>query len=198
MVWSTQAGVARVVTPSTGQDMNGLHNRQRKLATPISAGLYAVAFSVLLGFSSASKAATTSAAVNVVVLSPISITKTSDLSFGDVYPDIAAIGTISIDSGSNRTAGGAATLGPTSGTAAQFTVTGEANAAYILSLPTTAVSLNSPSGDTMNVDTFINDGSGTLNGGGTEIVSVGATLRVGAKQVPGSYSGTFDVTVNYN
>lgn len=178
--------------------MNGLHVTQHWHRYTPTVGMMTIVLFSVLGFSSGSNAATATASMSAVVLSPISITKISDLSFGDVYPDIAAIGTISIDSGSNRIAGGAAALGPTSGTAAQFTVTGEANAAYVLSLPTTAVSLNSPTGDTMSVDSFINDGTGALNGGGTEIVSVGATLHVGAKQVPGSYSGTFDVTVNYN
>ena len=39
--------------------------------------------------------------------------------------------------------------------------------------------------------------SGMLSGGGTLTVSVGATLTVGNAQTPGSYSGSFNVTVNY-
>ncbi len=34
--------------------------------------------------------------------------------------------------------------------------------------------------------------------GGSDTFNVGATLNVGATQAAGTYSGTFDVTVNYN
>jgi hypothetical protein len=38
---------------------------------------------------------------------------------------------------------------------------------------------------------------GTIGGGGTSSFLVGATLNVGASQTPGSYSGSFSVTVSY-
>jgi spore coat protein U-like protein len=171
-------------------------NRIRKTGP---SGLAAFLMSVpILLFSPTSSAATATAQISAVVLTPIGITKITDLAFGDLYPDVTSTGTISIDSGNNRSAGGAAALGPTAGTAAQFTVTGEANATYVLSLPTTPITLTSSSSNTMSVDGFVNDSSGTLNGAGTEVINVGATVHVGAKQAPGSYSGTFDVTVNYN
>ena len=176
--------------------MNGFRNMEIKVLGPYRLLAFALVSGV--SFSHYLHAATVTATATAVVLTPISLTKNADLSFGDVYPDISSLGTVSIDSGSNRSAGGAAALGPAVGTAAQFTVTGEASAAYVISLPSTSVTLTSASSDTMTVDNFINDGTGTLNGGGTEIVSVGATLHVGAGQAPGSYSGTFDVTVNYN
>ena len=143
-------------------------------------------------------AETATATATAVILTRISITKNADLSFGDVYPDISSVGTVSIDPGGNRTAGGAAALGATVGSAAQFTITGEASVAYAMTLPSNSVNLTSLSSDSMTVDNFVNDGTGTLNGGGTENISVGATLHIGASQVAGTYSGTFDVTVNYN
>jgi hypothetical protein len=39
--------------------------------------------------------------------------------------------------------------------------------------------------------------TGMLPGGGTLAISVGATMTVGNQQAPGSYSGTFNVTINY-
>jgi hypothetical protein len=39
---------------------------------------------------------------------------------------------------------------------------------------------------------------GQLSAGGTQTLAVGATLTVGSSQATGSYSGSFDVTVNYN
>ena len=52
----------------------------------------------------------------------------------------------------------------------------------------------------MSVDTFNHDAGATpsLSGGGSDTFNVGATLNVGATQAAGTYSGTFDVTVNYN
>jgi hypothetical protein len=38
---------------------------------------------------------------------------------------------------------------------------------------------------------------GILSGGGNQLLSIGATLSVGSNQTPGSYSGSFNVTVTY-
>lgn len=40
-------------------------------------------------------------------------------------------------------------------------------------------------------------GSGLLDDAGHQIVSVGATLHVAAAQRPGVYSGSFDITIDY-
>ena len=142
-------------------------------------------------------AATGTANASAVILTPISITKNVDLAFGDVYPDAAAAGTVTVDAAGTRSAGGAAALGATAGAAAQFAVSGEASAAYTITLPAAAVTLTSGA-DTMTVDAFSTDGTGTLDGTGNENINVGATLNVGVNQPAGTYSGTFDVTVNYN
>jgi hypothetical protein len=54
-------------------------------------------------------------------------------------------------------------------------------------------------GTTMTVDNFTSNpsGTGTL-AGGTQTLSVGARLNVGAGQVAGDYTGEFSVTVAYN
>jgi spore coat protein U-like protein len=51
----------------------------------------------------------------------------------------------------------------------------------------------------MTVDNFSStpNGTGTLTAG-TQNITVGGTLNVGAAQASGSYTGTFSVTVNYN
>ena len=76
-------------------------------------------------------------------------------------------------------------------------MTGEPGQAYVITLPASATL--SSGGDTMTVDTFNHDAGGapTLPGG-SDAFNVGATLKVGANQAVGTYSGTFDVTVNYN
>jgi Domain of unknown function (DUF4402) len=51
----------------------------------------------------------------------------------------------------------------------------------------------------MTVNSFVSSppGTGTLSGGGTQSIRIGATLIVGPNQTPGAYSGAFSVTVNY-
>ncbi len=81
--------------------------------------------------------------------------------------------------------------------AASFNVTGDGNANYSITLPSSTTL--SSGGDTMTVDTFNHDAGATPTlAGGADTFNVGATLNVGATQAVGTYSGTFDVTVNYN
>jgi hypothetical protein len=53
----------------------------------------------------------------------------------------------------------------------------------------------------MNIDTYLTDigTAGTIDGTtGTQSFYVGSTLHVGSSQNPGTYTGSFTVTVNYN
>ncbi len=143
------------------------------------------------------QAATDTAVATATILTPISITKNTDLSFGDVYPDAVTTGTVIVDTTGSRTASGGAALGATAGSAASFTVNGEPSATYVLTLPASPVTLTS-GGNTMTIDTFTDDGTYTLDGTGAETVNVGATLNVGAAQAAGTYTGNVTVTATYN
>jgi hypothetical protein len=84
---------------------------------------------------------------------------------------------------------------------AVFGVTGEAGFTYAITLPTDgAVTISDGASHTMAVNAFVsNPGTtGTLSGAGTDTLKVGATLVVGNNQVPGTYTGSFNVTVSYN
>lgn len=111
-------------------------------------------------------------------------------------------GSVTVSAGGVRTAsGGVVLLSSGSGSPAQFTVTGEPNAAYSIGLPANdSVALTSSSGHTMAVKSFFStpNGAGQLSPGGSQVVSVGATLQVGAGQQLGSYSGSMQVFLNYN
>jgi hypothetical protein len=145
------------------------------------------------------------------VIRPITITATRSLAFGNVVPG-AAIGTLVVDSaGAQSVTGGVTQPGSQKGTvtSAQFTVGGEGNFTYTLTIPTAPVTISdgATTPNTMTVDTFTSDvattaGAGRLSGAagtaGTQTVSVGGTLNVGAGQTAGSYIGTFAVTVAYN
>jgi hypothetical protein len=139
--------------------------------------------------------ATANANASARVIAAITLSSPIGLNFGDVVAG-ASLGTVSVDFGGARTAGGGTTLGSGTGvSAAVFNVSGFGGATYVIQLPSSPIALG-----TMTVDTFIGSKglASTLTAGGTDSFTVGATLHVAASQAPGSYSGTFPVTVTYN
>lgn len=165
-------------------------------------------------FAQSSAMATTSATARIYA--PITITVTAyhggtGLSFGDIIP-AAAAGSVRLDPVADLRTPTGVTLPATNSMAvhaAQFTVGGQANAAYAITLPTTPVTLTSGA-NTMTASLFTT----SVNGGATtaataspvgntgvaasQAFTVGATLAVGANQASGDYSGPFNVTVTYN
>ncbi len=112
-------------------------------------------------------------------------------------------GTAVITPAGVRSVTGDVTMPATTGTvnAASFTVSGTANFGYSITLPAAATTLTSGA-NTMTVNTWTSSPTptGTIGVGGTQVLTVGATLTVGGAQAAGTYtSGTpFTVTVNYN
>lgn len=126
-----------------------------------------------------------------------SVSTSRGLSFGSMVAG-AMSGWVTIDSSGNRSCGGGATcISQSAGSSAAFTVSGNALTNYIVTLPV-SITL-STSNNSIVVDNFKDsvDGSGTLGVTGTGSFSVGATLNVGAGQPAGSYTGAFDVFVEY-
>jgi spore coat protein U-like protein len=87
-------------------------------------------------------------------------------------------------------------------------VSGDGAATYNVSLPS-SVNLTDGSGHAMMLNTFAVSGDGDSNpltrllrndgtGLGIDTFGVGAKVNVGANQPPGTYNGTFVVTVQYN
>lgn len=127
----------------------------------------------------------------------IAISNTAGMAFGKFVAGSG--GAVTVSPGGVRSASGNVVLVPSgAGAAAQFAVSGDANLTYAISLPAAGTLVNGA--NSMAVSTFTSSPSptGTLGAGGTQTLSVGATLNVGSNQATGSYSGAFDVTVNYN
>ncbi|WP_339919642.1 DUF4402 domain-containing protein [uncultured Flavobacterium sp.] len=134
---------------------------------------------------------------------PISIMKNTDMNFGTIAISTST-GTVILSTFGSRTATGGVFLPSFTGTvtAAQFTVSGEPNYTYAITLPAAFTLYESGVGpESMIVNSFtsIPSATGSLTAG-TETVLIGATLNAGASQVAGSYTNAtgFDVIVNYN
>ncbi len=158
---------------------------------------------VLAGFASASYAqSTATATATATIITPISITKNADMSFGNIAVQASTGGTVVLAPAGTRTRTSGVTLPATTGTvtAASFTVNGTGTYTYAITLPSSATLTRASGSETMVANAFTSNPSATgALTAGTQDIAVGATLNVAAAQVPGVYTSTgFDVTVNYN
>lgn len=136
------------------------------------------------------------------VAAAVTVQATQALSFGAVVPGSAA-GTVAMSPLGNRTWSGGVVLftqGPNAaGQPAIFTITGgTANAECAITLPQDdEVNISGPGGTDMKLDDIVSLPASSIvldvSGGGT--VRVGATLKVGAAQVPGVYETTLGLTL---
>ena len=130
----------------------------------------------------------------------IAIQNTQGLAFGSFVSGSG--GTVTVSTNGGRSASGGVLLIPSStSSAAQFTVTGDADATYTIQLPgNDFVTLTGPGGD-MVINDFTSSPSGAtgqLSAGGSQTLLIGGTLNIANGQLPGNYSGSFTVIVDYN
>lgn len=152
--------------------------------------LAATAAMIALALGSKGFAASTTGTAKQVVIQAIAITNVSDLDFGSAPPADAA-----------KTVAAGTTDGPANGS---FNVTGEPNKSYTITLPADgAVTMTTGAGgtnQTIAVGTFTSfpSANGTLSNSGSQTLLVGATrAALSASQTPGTYTGTYTVTVVY-
>jgi hypothetical protein len=158
----------------------------------------------LIAFSAAANAqVSATATAEATIVAPITITKDVDMNFGNVAVSAAA-GTVVLNPATAaRTNTGGVTLPNIAGTVApaEFSVTGNGDYTYAISLPVNAIQIVNGI-NTMVVDNFTSfpDATGQLVNG-SQVVRVGATLFVDGNQAAGHYisdANGFQVTVNYN
>ena len=157
---------------------------------------------LLSGFAVSSFAqATAYAPASATIVTPISISITADMNFGNIAVGSTG-GTVILTPAGSRSATGGITLPAIIGTvsAASFTVSGSQSYTYVITLPSTLDVTHGS--DIMTLSTFTSTPSatGTLGSGGTQTLNVGATITVAGTQPAGTYTNTtgFPVTVNYN
>ena len=105
----------------------------------------------------------------------------------------------------------AATLTPSTGVhivsgtpyAGKYTVTGEPSTIYTITIPITATTITDGGSASMTVENMtcsipVTAGAGSLAAiTGLQSFYVGGTLHIGADQIAGTYTGLFEVSVNY-
>ncbi len=158
--------------------------------------LSAVATAALIVSAGVAQAATTDAGAGAKIIAPLQIKKVTDLYFGTIAPSLTKADTVLVAFDGSRKCGPALTCLTADQTAAEFGVSGEADAVYTISLPG-KISIVNGNGDEMVVSNFAGSkDSGTLVEG-TDSFTVGGELAVAALQPAGKYSGSFTVAVEY-
>ena len=157
---------------------------------------------LLIGFPAIAFAQSTAAASTAVtIVTPIGITKSVDMVFGNIAITTAS-GTVVLGTDGTRTPNGSVTLPSAAGTVtpASFSVTGSGSYTYTISLPSSPIVLSGTTGG-VTVGAFVSNpaSTGTLSTG-TQTVNVGATLSIPASTAADTYKNTsgLHVTVNYN
>lgn len=136
-------------------------------------------------------AITASGDADVTIVSPLTISQDQPLNFGIVAPDNEATSTVDQDGvvvgNANYFSGAQKAI---------FDVTGYNNSAYDITLDT-SVTLTGV-GDDMSATLSVDGGTSRTLSSGSDSFDVNGTLTIGMAQAAGSYTGTYNVAVNYN
>ena len=151
-------------------------------------------------------AVTESGLIEAVILNAITLTAVDDLQFGTIATGAApsevtvapVTGIRTLDSGDAVLSGGTVADGT-------FNLDGTDGVTVTIDVP--ASDTVDSGGDSMNVIDFawdyngggvtVGDGTVALAAGGPHVLSIGATLQLVGSQPAGTYTGSYDVTVNY-
>lgn len=149
--------------------------------------------------SAAPTAAPTAPAAQVALMRPLTLTKLADMDFG--YLGVTAAGTAIIDPVGNTLAvtGGVVRLGGAP-QAARFAGATSSSAVVNIKIPNNSIMLTRVGGtQTIQLNAFTLDGQSkrAMARAGVFQFAVGATLRPAANQMEGTYTGTFEVTIQY-
>lgn len=153
-------------------------------------------------FAQASDAEMTTASVTLA--DPITLSETAALQFGLVAKGSTGTNTITINETTGARsiagAGNAALVSGVTPARAAYSVTGEDDATFSITLTSASINLDGPGDGQLAVSLVRSAPTGTLTGG-TATFGIGGALTVDntdADDVAGAYSGDFEVTVAYN
>lgn len=139
------------------------------------------------------------ATASTTILLPLSVVKLQDMDFGDLSTTTAGTAVLDPNSGGLSATGGVTPIGGTPH-CAQFVGTAGSASVVNIKPQTGPATLTRVGGtETMTVSNFTIQGQNKRTLAKLESFTflVGGTLAVGAGQVEGLYTGTFNVTVQY-
>lgn len=161
-------------------------------------GSASLACALLFGAAGA-QAGTQTGGVAVTINRPVTMTKLRDLDFGALIAGAAA-GVVTVDPNTSaRTVTGGTIVVGDAGQTAQFRIVASPNTVVQITRNALPVLTRAGGGATMNVVLLTINGTTTAvpSGSGTFDIAIGGRLSVGANQLPGDYSGTFEINANY-
>ena len=135
---------------------------------------------------------------NVEILAPITISDVVSMNFGKLLSVNNAYDVVLATTGAITSTNLAAIQLAGTTAAGSLKVNGAPDANFVLTLPSTDIDITG-AGAAMKLTSFVSNltgNKGKILSGGTP-VTLGATLKVNAKQAVGTYEGKFDVTVAY-
>jgi hypothetical protein len=158
---------------------------------------------VTVSKSDGSGSSTASGVMQATVRRPLALTADAGLSFGKVTRPTSGTGRVTIDParGTRTVEGVGVQAYPSTTGPASFTVSGEGGQAFSVTVPATFEMKTS--GGSITVTTSHNAaGSQSLSGkagsAGTATFKVGGSIPLTPSTRPGAYTGTFQVSVQYN
>jgi hypothetical protein len=154
---------------------------------------------LLLQAASPAHAATGPGSGRATILNATEVLNIESLDFGDLATGTTA-GTVTVNATTDaRTTTGGVTAMGGSPHAAIFMAAGTPNRIYIVQIPNAAITLSNGAGGSMTVSNWTTNGptARRFDATGVATVRVGARLNMGANQADGTYSGTFNVRINY-
>jgi len=131
-----------------------------------------------------------------LIVAPIVITHVAGTVLGFGRFTSGSGGTVVVSAaGAGTTTGGVALVGGASTSADQFNVSGDPGRSFAIVTASGSVSFGALS---MNFTTAPSASIATLDVAGAGNFAVGGALTVPANAAPGTYTGTYSATVNYN
>lgn len=130
----------------------------------------------------------------------IEVIQEEELLFGDVLRVASGSNQVTITASANPQVSathGATLLTPSSMSAAKFRVEGEANYTVQLTLSNSNINLTQ-GGNSLALSLTLSNSTLTLNNNGINYFYVGGTVTYSASNPRGTYTGTFNVSANYN
>ena len=138
---------------------------------------------------------------SAILIIPISIANDVAMDFQTLAASATA-GTVvmAATSGAALSPTGGVTVISGTPTAGKFTVTGQGTQVFTITLPAAESTLTGSGGGDVTVDTWTCSEALTTAAlvGGTLEFYVGGTLNVGVAELAGTYTGSFNIIVDYN